>query len=146
MASSPTPSIESLPGANSNSSGSFGEPTTDYLSDSPLTLSGSGTQGSSPPASDSAICDDFLISTDQHTSSIIQSLTALTEPATPRCGGCKNKKSDAVAKCIDCVNYLCLNCVTAHQFMHCFNGHNVFRLNQLDNSSSYGLNFTPLRN
>lgn len=152
MASSPTPSIESLPGANSNSSsgGSFGEPT-DYLSDSPLTLSGSGS-GSSPPASDSAICDDYIVIRDttsnisdsnqqqqpqQQFSSILSqnilgSLTGLSNCETslfpPRCTGCKNKKSDAVAKCIDCVNYLCLNCVTAHQFMHCFNGHNVFRI------------------
>lgn len=162
MASSPTPSIESLPGANSNSSGSFGEPT-DYLSDSPLTLSGSGSgTGSSPPASDSAICDDYIIinessgnsqSSEQQSSSIINqsvigSLTGLTETilsTPPRCGGCKNKKSDAVAKCIDCVNYLCLNCVTAHQFMHCFNGHNVFRLNHCsENSFNPAGNFNPL--
>lgn len=53
------------------------------------------------------------------------------EDLLPRCTGCKSKKSDAVAKCIDCANYLCANCVTAHQFMHCFDGHNVFRIKSL---------------
>ena len=170
MASSPTPSLESLPGATQNSIGSFGEPTTDYLSDSPLTtLSGSAT-GSSPPASDSAICDDhFLLTSNsnssidtasssssssaslQHINSEQQQQSAATSLAAaiaqssaaiginnhqypPHCTGCKNKKSDAVAKCIDCANYLCSNCVTAHQFMHCFSGHSVFRINSLSNS------------
>lgn len=137
--SSPTPSLDSLPGATTNSS--FGEPATDYLSDSPLTT-GSGT---SPP--DSGICDDFLLTS--HSNSSIDSSHPITNDATslaaaiaqsatlaesfyaPRCTGCKNKKSDAVAKCIDCVNYLCANCVTAHQYMHCFNGHSVFRINHL---------------
>lgn len=121
MASSPTPSLESLPGA-SNSIGSYGEPA-DYLSDSPLTtLSGSAT-GSSPPASDSAICDDYVTA-----SSLESAQSNSSESLFPRCTGCKSKQSDAVAKCIDCVNFLCANCVTAHQFMHCFDGHSVFRI------------------
>lgn len=145
--SSPTPSLDSLPGATTNSS--FGEPATDYLSDSPLTT-GSGT---SPP--DSGICDDFLLTSNSNSSidsathhhhhlnilndnaatslaaAIAQSAVVAESLFTPRCTGCKNKKSDAVAKCIDCVNYLCANCVTAHQYMHCFNGHSVIRINQL---------------
>jgi tripartite motif-containing protein 2/3 len=120
MASSRSPSLESLPGANSI--GSFGEPT-DYLSDSPLTISGSGT-GSSPPVSDSAICDDF----GGLTSSVESQGSLSNDSSCPRCTGCKSKQSDAVAKCITCNNYLCSNCVTAHQFMHCFDGHNVFRI------------------
>ncbi|XP_058819511.1 brain tumor protein [Topomyia yanbarensis] len=129
MASSPTPSLESLPGA-SNSIGSYGEPT-DYLSDSPLTtLSGSAT-GSSPPASDSAICDDYVTA-----SSLESAQSNSSESLFPRCTGCKSKQSDAVAKCIDCVNFLCSNCVTAHQFMHCFDGHSVFRFG--NSSSSTG--------
>lgn len=123
MASSPTPSLESLPGANSI--GSFGEPV-DYLSDSPLTLS-----GSSPPVSDSAICDDF-------SSGVVSSLDSQTSHISgtgPRCTGCKSKQSDAVAKCIECANYLCANCVTAHQFMHCFEGHSVFRISENINHS-----------
>jgi tripartite motif-containing protein 2/3 len=139
--SSPTPSLDSLPGATTNSS--FGEPATDYLSDSPLTT-GSGT---SPP--DSGICDDFLLTSNSNSSidsthpissdaatslaaAIAQSANIAESLYAPRhCTGCKNKKSDAVAKCIDCVNYLCANCVTAHQYMHCFNGHSVFRINHL---------------
>lgn len=142
MASSPTPSLESLNGA-AISIGSFGE-ANDYLSDSPLTLS-----GSSPPISDSAICDDFIginnLTLNHHhqqlqqsqsqTSSIGSTTTTnnnfLSLDIYPRCTGCKNKQSDAVAKCIDCVNYLCSHCVTAHQFMHCFDGHNVYRINDL---------------
>lgn len=126
MAASPTPSLESLPGANSI--GSFGEPT-DYLSDSPLTLS-----GSSPPVSDSALCDDFSSglpsSLDSQNSQTSSSATNSNTPGNTRCTGCKSKQSDAVAKCIDCANYLCSNCVTAHQFMHCFDGHSVFRIKE----------------
>lgn len=130
MASSPTPSLDSLPGGNSL--GSFGE-ANDYLSDSPLTLS-----GSSPPVSDSAICDDFngLTTTSSLDSNLLNSASSglsscgdiNNSTGYPRCTGCKSKQSDAVAKCIDCVNYLCANCVTAHQFMHCFDGHTVFRI------------------
>ncbi|XP_053693966.1 brain tumor protein [Sabethes cyaneus] len=128
MASSPTPSLESLPGA-SNSIGSYGEPT-DYLSDSPLTtLSGSGA-GSSPPASDSAICDDYVTA-----SSLESAQSNSSESVYPRCTGCKSKQSDAVAKCIDCVNFLCSNCVTAHQFMHCFDGHSVYRIPNSNSSA-----------
>lgn len=128
MASSPTPSLESLPGA-SNSIGSYGEPA-DYLSDSPLTtLSGSGA-GSSPPVSDSAICDDYAT-----ISSLESAQSNSSESLFPRCTGCKSKQSDAVAKCIDCVNFLCANCVTAHQFMHCFDGHSVFRIGNSTSST-----------
>jgi tripartite motif-containing protein 2/3 len=147
---SPTPSLDSLPGATSNSN-SIGS-ATDYLSDSPLTT-GSGI-GSSPP--DSGICDEFSLnrdncSIDSHSlqqltndssatslaAAIAQSADFLSYAAPPRCTGCKNKKSDAVAKCIDCVNYLCSNCVTAHQYMHCFNGHRFNHLtNDLLSSSS----------
>ncbi|ODM98140.1 B-box type zinc finger protein ncl-1 [Orchesella cincta] len=44
------------------------------------------------------------------------------------CTGCKSKDSSAVAKCIDCSNFLCSNCVMAHQFMHCFEGHRVINI------------------
>lgn len=143
--SSPTPSLDSLPGvtSNSNSIGSFGEPVVDFLSDSPLTTV--SRTDSSPP--DSGICDEY-IATRKNTESKSFQLTNNTETSSlasviaqsaaieeafyaPRCTGCKNKKSDAVAKCIDCVNYLCSNCVTAHQYMHCFSGHSVFRFNHL---------------
>lgn len=114
---SPTPSLES----RANSLGSL-------ASLSPLTVS-----GSSPPASDSAICDvdscDFCLETlkpgdapcprCQLGSNVVSGV---------HCTGCKSTESDAVARCFDCVNFLCPNCVMAHQFMHCFEGHRVLNL------------------
>ncbi|VDP11742.1 unnamed protein product [Soboliphyme baturini] len=40
------------------------------------------------------------------------------------CESCKTKDK-AVARCIDCANFLCPNCVQAHQFMRCFESHKV---------------------
>lgn len=40
------------------------------------------------------------------------------------CTGCKSDMG-AVARCFSCDNLLCPNCVTAHQYMHCFEGHLV---------------------
>jgi hypothetical protein len=40
------------------------------------------------------------------------------------CTSCKAKEK-AVARCCDCASYLCANCVTAHQFMRCFDNHKV---------------------
>lgn len=150
--SSPTPSLESLPGANSNTN-SIGEPAylSEALSDSPLTT------GSLAHRSDSGICDEFLLTRDRINidtnrvpllkdttsiaASIVQSAAAADTSYATRCTGCKNKKSDAVAKCVDCNNYLCSNCVTAHQYMHCFAGHSVFRFNHLtENVLSHNMN------
>lgn len=44
------------------------------------------------------------------------------------CTSCKSRTTDAVARCYDCKNFLCSNCVMAHQFMHCFEGHRVMNL------------------
>ena len=49
----------------------------------------------------------------------------------PHCSGCSAKDTDAVARCADCANFLCSNCVMAHQFMHCFEGHRVMSLSEL---------------
>lgn len=181
-----TPSLESLPGANSISSLERG-------SLSPLTLS-----GSSPPASDSAVCDlrefdgldticaicretfiDPKVLSCFHTfcrpclereqthpdrvtcvtcrvdstlpsggvhglltnlviaaaveqdADLLGPPRASTSSPTARCTGCKSKESDAIARCIDCANYLCPNCVMAHQFMHCFEGHRVLPFGDL---------------
>ncbi|XP_004521431.1 brain tumor protein [Ceratitis capitata] len=212
MASSPTPSLDSIRGTNSIES--FGEHT-GYLSDSPLTLS-----GSSPPVSDSVICDEFTSTgsstgSNQHhpisasvsssssssssglsgcgstsssnsnnscnvngvggvlngvtcnnsnknspgvigsnlngkgspsnnllsSSSNIVSVSTANGSAVPRCTACKSKQSDAVARCYECISYLCANCVTAHQFMHCFNGHNVSLIKGFDSTSTN--NVTP---
>ncbi|CDW55397.1 B box type zinc finger protein ncl 1 [Trichuris trichiura] len=48
------------------------------------------------------------------------------------CTGCKSKETLAVAHCYDCTNYLCTNCVMAHQYMHCFEGHRVVDLSQVE--------------
>ena len=60
-------------------------------------------------------------------------------PSGPFCQGCKSKEHSAVAKCHDCTNYLCPNCVMAHQFMHCFEGHRVVALNGEAQSNNTGL-------
>lgn len=59
--------------------------------------------------------------------------------AAVRCTGCKTKKLDAVARCVDCANYLCANCVMAHQFMHCFEGHRVVNLADIKDEPKNGV-------
>ena len=56
------------------------------------------------------------------------------DSSNPHCTGCSSKDTDAVARCLDCANFLCSNCVMAHQFMHCFEGHRVMSLSELQNS------------
>lgn len=112
---SPTPSLES----RANSLGSL-------ASSSPLTVS-----GSSPLASDSAICDvdscDLCLDTPK-TGEACPRCRPGGASGGVRCTGCKSTESDAVARCFDCANFLCPNCVMAHQFMHCFEGHRVLNL------------------
>ncbi|KAL3249574.1 hypothetical protein MRX96_055799 [Rhipicephalus microplus] len=60
--------------------------------------------------------------------------TAALEGASLGCTGCKGKESSAVARCFDCANFLCPNCVMAHQFMHCFEGHRVLTLGELQSA------------
>uniref|UniRef100_A0A915IEI0 Uncharacterized protein n=1 Tax=Romanomermis culicivorax TaxID=13658 RepID=A0A915IEI0_ROMCU len=57
------------------------------------------------------------------------------------CTGCKTKDSPAVARCVDCKNDLCANCVAAHKFMHCFDGHRLVDLTLEEASSAK--RFTP---
>jgi hypothetical protein len=40
------------------------------------------------------------------------------------CTSCKAKEH-AEARCQDCANFLCPNCIIAHQFMRCFENHKV---------------------
>ena len=40
------------------------------------------------------------------------------------CTSCKARET-AVARCSDCANFLCPACVTAHQYMRCFENHKV---------------------
>lgn len=175
---SPTPSIDSLPRANSI--GSFGDQP-DYLSLSPLEDSPLSVSGSSPPVSDSVdrdsdppeqcqqcrepisdqkprgcfhpFCSSCLeknkfVCPQCDTESIEGLLNSLLFNSdstsesfhpTVRCTGCKTKKLDAVARCVDCANYLCPNCVMAHQFMHCFEGHRVVNLSEIKDESKNGL-------
>ena len=115
---SPTPSLES----RANSLGSL-------VSLSPLTVS-----GSSPPASDSAICDvdscDICLDSGKPGDGPCPHLRYGSAGSGIRCTGCKSTESDAVARCVDCINFLCPNCVMAHQFMHCFEGHRVLNLSE----------------
>ena len=40
------------------------------------------------------------------------------------CTSCKAREK-ALARCSDCANFLCPNCVTAHRYMRCFENHKV---------------------
>lgn len=180
---SPTPSLDSLRGGNSI--GSFGDHA-DYLSLSPLADSPLTISGSSPPVSDSAVCDlrdtdvsciqcnepvtenKFLTCFHAYCQSCLEKnkfvcLRCQQDSILPNatvesiisnlflesnlenynnaksCTGCKsNKKQDAVARCVECANYLCSNCVMAHQFMHCFEGHRVVNLTDIKEESKNG--------
>ena len=65
-------------------------------------------------------------------SNILES-TALDSPCVS-CTGCKSKELSAIGRCFDCANFLCANCVMAHQFMHCFEGHRVLTLGELQSA------------
>ncbi|ESP03686.1 hypothetical protein LOTGIDRAFT_91879, partial [Lottia gigantea] len=54
------------------------------------------------------------------------------------CTSCKAKEK-AVARCYDCANFLCPNCVTAHRFMRCFDNHKVLTLDELGVQGSDGV-------
>ncbi|OQR73851.1 B-box type zinc finger protein-like [Tropilaelaps mercedesae] len=60
--------------------------------------------------------------------------SAALDSGSPSCTSCKSKESGAIARCFDCANFLCPNCVMAHQFMHCFEGHRVMTLGELQSS------------
>ncbi|XP_064636652.1 brain tumor protein-like [Lineus longissimus] len=51
------------------------------------------------------------------------------------CTSCKAKEK-AVARCSDCANFLCPNCVTAHQYMRCFENHKVVSFEDLQNEEN----------
>ncbi|XP_046574015.1 brain tumor protein-like [Haliotis rubra] len=54
------------------------------------------------------------------------------------CTGCKIKDATASAICFDCGNFLCGNCVMAHQFMNRFKGHRVMSLGHLQGDTDKG--------
>ncbi|XP_064484672.1 B-box type zinc finger protein ncl-1-like [Ornithodoros turicata] len=47
------------------------------------------------------------------------------------CTACKHTAVPAVARCLDCVHYICSNCVMAHQFMHWLQSHRVLTLGDI---------------
>ncbi|XP_013794813.1 B-box type zinc finger protein ncl-1-like [Limulus polyphemus] len=49
------------------------------------------------------------------------------------CTSCKAKEK-AVARCSDCATFLCSNCVTAHQYMRCFENHKVVSFEEMKTS------------
>lgn len=79
-----------------------------------------------PPGGTTGLPSDYAVS------NILE--TAALEGANLGCTGCKGKESSAVARCFDCANFLCPNCVMAHQFMHCFEGHRVLTLGELQST------------
>ena len=57
-----------------------------------------------------------------------------TTAVVANCTGCKGTSKSgavAVARCFHCANYLCTHCAMAHQYMHCFDGHRVTQLTDL---------------
>eukprot|EP00096_Caligus_rogercresseyi_P005867 TRINITY_DN21915_c0_g1_i1.p1 TRINITY_DN21915_c0_g1~~TRINITY_DN21915_c0_g1_i1.p1 ORF type:complete len:900 (+),score=275.50 TRINITY_DN21915_c0_g1_i1:221-2920(+) len=47
------------------------------------------------------------------------------------CTMCNNRETLALASCLNCPHNLCANCVVTHQFMHCFDGHQVSTLGEI---------------
>lgn len=46
------------------------------------------------------------------------------------CTSCKTDEK-AVARCADCASFLCSNCVSAHQYMRCFENHCVVKFQDI---------------
>jgi len=65
-----------------------------------------------------------------------RSVCSDSSPEISGCTGCKSQESTAVANCFDCKNFLCANCVMAHQFMHCFEGHHMTTLGEITSNNS----------
>ena len=74
---------------------------------------------------------------DYAVSNLLQSSS--TASVALHCTGCKSKDTTAVAKCYDCANFLCSNCVMAHQFMHCFEGHRFLTFAEVQSSQQESL-------
>lgn len=68
-------------------------------------------------------------------SNILEANSLDNAVGTLHCTCCKSKEMAAVARCADCANFLCPNCVMAHQYMHCFEGHRVIPLEVLQKHS-----------
>lgn len=55
------------------------------------------------------------------------------------CTSCKTD-SKSVARCSDCAQFLCPNCVSAHQYMRCFENHSVVKFDDIKNIYRTNLN------
>ncbi|GIX68440.1 b-box type zinc finger protein ncl-1 [Caerostris extrusa] len=82
-----------------------------------------------PPQGIAGLLSDYSIN------NILEASTLEGSPLA--CTGCKTKDTHAVARCFDCANYLCGNCVMAHQYMHCFEGHHVINLKEQSNKEDF---------
>ena len=80
------------------------------------------------------LCHALGLLSDYATVNMLEQIAVLdasiSSNASISCTGCKSKELAAVARCFDCANFLCPNCVMAHQFMHCFEGHRVMTLGE----------------
>ena len=83
-----------------------------------------------------ALMPDYAVSRVLESSPIECSINA--SPSMVTCTGCKSKSSDVVARCFDCANYLCGQCMSAHHTMHCFNGHRVMVISELQQNGLTG--------
>jgi hypothetical protein len=59
------------------------------------------------------------------------------------CTSCKTEEK-AVARCADCAQFLCPNCVQAHQYMRCFENHKVVKFDEI--KKIYSQNLIKLNN
>lgn len=84
-----------------------------------------GIEGGTNENENTLIYDESTDGFDDNDDSLLQPSSNSSSPPRGSCTSCKSNKSNAVARCFDCSNMLCSNCVMAHQFMHCFEGHHV---------------------
>uniref|UniRef100_A0A1I7XGD0 B-box type zinc finger protein ncl-1 n=1 Tax=Heterorhabditis bacteriophora TaxID=37862 RepID=A0A1I7XGD0_HETBA len=82
------------------------------IDDKGLLFGSPSSTSSSPPLSDSP-CDQISNNTSRST-----------------CTGCKSGER-ASHFCQQCTHFLCTNCTMAHQYMHCFEGHRVEAIAQI---------------
>jgi len=92
------------------------------------------------------ILPDYTIQNNQSqsTDDYMLTLAGGNESYTQYCTACKSAESMAVAKCFECLSFLCHQCVCAHQIMNCFEGHRVVHIKDLDsNGNDLRLIFCP---
>lgn len=65
------------------------------------------------------------------------------EPGMIACTSCKSK-DNAISRCNDCANFLCASCDNAHQYMRCFENHQVVKLDAMRNSAEQVAIHKPL--